>query len=64
MARSPARGSGEPAMTLPLQELARRIQGGLLNNDTQTVVNRVAPLDEAIPGDLSFLPDPPALAIC
>jgi UDP-3-O-[3-hydroxymyristoyl] glucosamine N-acyltransferase len=45
-------------MTLPLQELARRTQGGLLNNDTQTVVNRVAPLDEASLGDLSFLPDP------
>ncbi len=44
--------------SLPLSVLARRIHGSLLVADTQTVVNRIAPLDVAIPGDLSFLPDP------
>lgn len=42
---------------LPLSILARRIHGTLLAADTPTVVDRIAPLDVAIPGDLSFLPD-------
>lgn len=45
------------AMTITLSELARRIHGTLLVDDSQTVISRIAPLDIASTGDLSFLPD-------
>ncbi|TDJ67731.1 MAG: UDP-3-O-(3-hydroxymyristoyl)glucosamine N-acyltransferase [Proteobacteria bacterium] len=41
-------------MALPIDELARRIQG-LLTTDSITDLRRIAPLDRAMPGDLSFL---------
>ena len=42
---------------LRLKELARRIHGTLLTPDSKTTVSRIAPLEVAVTGDLSFLPD-------
>ncbi len=42
-------------MALRLSELARRIQGTLVT-ESDTELGRIAPLDLAMPGDLSFLP--------
>lgn len=40
---------------MQLSELARRIQGTLVK-DSGTELERIAPLEKALPGDLSFLP--------
>lgn len=42
---------------LRLSELARRIHGTLLTPDSKTTISRIAPLEVAVTGDLSFLPD-------
>ncbi len=51
-----------PSGRLALAEVARIVGGELVRGDAEAAIGRVAPLDQAGPGDLSFLDNPHYIA--